>query len=93
MEVDLIDLKVLVETMFRKDVEAVAQLKALTHPSREIDVEVAHQFAALVEQARPEAEKQVAPHYRHLRDALESGNNIADALGKFARPGRKRSSR
>ena len=82
VEVDLIDLKVLVDTMYEKDVLKCAEGMVLAEPGN-TDDQAAFLFASLRDQAMPEARKRIERRYRRLREALESGTDVAPALKSF----------
>jgi hypothetical protein len=84
IDVGLVDLKRLVKRMYEAEVYAQARQMVETGPQNQIEAEAALSFAQLVSEATPEAEKRVAPRYRHLREALESGIGVDLALASFA---------
>ena len=84
VEISLVDLKKLVKKMFEAEVYARARLLVETAPGNQIDAAGAFAFAQLVFEAMPEAERAVEPRYRRLREALESGSDVAPALASFA---------
>jgi hypothetical protein len=82
VEVGLVDLKVLVETMFEKDVRKQAEVMVLTEPGNS-SAEAAFEFDRLVSEATPTARKKQERRYHRLRAALESGIEVAPALKSF----------
>jgi hypothetical protein len=86
VEVGLVDLKVLVETMFEKDVRKQAEVMVLTQPGNS-SAEAAFEFERQVSEATPEARKMQGRIYRRLREALESGADVAPALKSFLHRG------
>jgi hypothetical protein len=85
IEVGLVDLKVLVKSMLEKDVyERARRLVESQYPA---DADQAGQFAQLVSEAKPEAQKAVEPRYRRLLEALESGTDVAQSLAAFLHRG------
>jgi uncharacterized NAD-dependent epimerase/dehydratase family protein len=82
VEVDLVDLKVLVETMFETDVRRQAEVMVLTQPGNS-SAEAAFEFDREVSAATPEAQKMQGRLYRRLREALESGVDVASSLKSF----------
>lgn len=86
VEVGLVDLKVLVDAMFEKDVRRRAEIIVLNQPGH-ADPQVVFEFDRLVGEAEPEARAQVELRYRRLREALESGVHVAQALKAFLHRG------
>jgi hypothetical protein len=82
--VELGDLKVLIEIMFEKDVRKLAETKVTNQP-KNFCREAALEFDREVSEVLPEARKTVAARYRHLREALEIGKDVAHALKTFVR--------
>ena len=82
VEVGLVDLKVLVETMFEKDVRKQAEVMVLTQPEN-TSMEAAFEFDLLVSEATPAAREKQERKYHRLRAALETGVDVDLALKAF----------
>jgi hypothetical protein len=80
--VGLVDLKVLIGTMFEREVRKQAEVMVLTQPGN-TDASAAHIFAGLVNEALPAARKMVEVRYRRLQEALESGSDVGPSLKAF----------
>lgn len=82
VSVSLRDLKTLIDRSFKRDVDERAQIMALNKPGMS-NPQAALEFAALVHEAKPEARKHVELRYRNLLKALNTGENVAEALSSF----------
>lgn len=80
--VRIADLRLLIERCMAKEVDERAQTMVLTRPGNS-DPQAAMAFAQMVSEAKPQARKYVEARYHRLREALETGNNVAPALAAF----------
>lgn len=67
-----------------RKVETQAQMMVLTEPGNS-DPTAAIEFARLIEEAKPEAEKRVRLRFQRLLEALESGNDVKESLAAFVK--------
>jgi hypothetical protein len=84
VEVGLTDLRAFIESTFEKDVRKQAEVMVITQPGNS-SAEVAFEFDRLVAEAEPAARARVELRYRHLLEALKSGDRVDRALKAFLR--------
>jgi hypothetical protein len=82
VEVNLHSLRLLISECLKTKIHDRAQT-IVFNEGRIINPDAATRYVNLVERAKPQAEKSVRPRCEELLDAIESGNDVSEALTRF----------